>query len=75
MIKHWTRFDPGQSLKVVNSPIKDAKRCSNRVLVDFQPSSLVHIHNGCARLCIDGDFWELSCQDQGCYERFFFVFF
>lgn len=75
IIKHWTWFYPGQSLKVANSPIKDAKGCSNRMLVDFQPSSFIYIHNGCAHLCIDGDFWELSCSEQGHYEKFFFVFF
>lgn len=67
IIKYWTQFNPGPSQKVVILPIEDAKGCSNRMLVDFQPLSFIQIHNRCTRLCIDGDLWELSCGDQGYY--------
>lgn len=56
------RFDPWQRLKIIYIPIKDAKGCSNRMLVDLQPLSFIQIHNGCVCLCVDGDLWELSCR-------------
>lgn len=72
--KHWTRFSRGQSPKVVNSPIKDTKGCSNWMLVDFQPLPFIHIHYRCACLSIDGDLWELSCREHGHDEKFCFIF-
>lgn len=41
--------------------------------VDFQPSSFIHIHDGQAGLCTDGDLWKLSCQEQSQVSCFDFL--
>lgn len=73
VIKHGTWFNAGEKLEVFNSPVKDAKGCSNRMPVDFQPSSFIHIHDGQAGLCTDGDLWKLSCQEQSQVSCFDFL--